>query len=68
MWGSSETWLTLGDRKCYRNAKGYHKEDGPAVIHSNSGTVEYWIDGEKCTVEDYPLKLLEYKLIQIIET
>jgi hypothetical protein len=66
-WQGEEDYRLISiEQQCWRNENGNHREDGPAVIYS-TGEEEYWVDGKKCTEEDFPKCLLQYRLTQIIE-
>ena len=36
---------------------GYHREDGPAVISSDGGVVEWWLNGNYYYVDDWLIEL-----------
>lgn len=52
-------WFTIG--------KKYHRVDGPAVVEG-SGTQQWWINGIRCTEEQYWLHplVIQHKLESVL--
>jgi len=56
---SDGSWLHSRDGDVYwYNEEGYlHREDGPAVISSDGGVVEWWLNGNYYYVDDWLIEL-----------
>ena len=55
---SDGSWLHDDGDVYWYNEEGYlHREDGPAVISSDGGVVEWWLNGNYYYVDDWLIEL-----------